>query len=94
MRKEISVYTQGNFRIYENKFLHIRKNISAYTKIYRRARGDLSPYIQRLLYGYDCAFFDFLSPVRKTIPLKRSEEPSGGWGIRESLALTCTRPSS
>ena len=36
-------YTQGNFRIYENKFLHIRKNIShmrnfitVRTEIYRR----------------------------------------------------------
>ena len=71
-------YTQGNFRICENKFLHIQKNISAYAKIYRRAHGDLSPHIQRLLCGYDCTFFAFLFPVRKTIPLKRSEEPPGG----------------
>ena len=78
MRKETFAYTQGNFRIYANKFLHIRKNISAYTKIYRRAHGDLSPYIQRLLCVYDCAFFAFLFSVRKAIPLKRSEEPPGG----------------
>ena len=94
MRAETSVYTQGNFRIYENKFLHIRKNISAYAKFYRRAHRDLSPHIQRLLCGYDCTFFACLFPVRKTIPLKRSEEPPGGCAIRESLALTCTRPSS
>jgi len=78
MRKETFAYTQGNFRIYENKFLHIRKNISAYAKFYRRAHRDLSPHIQRLLCGYDCTFFAFLFPVRKTIPLKRSEEPPGG----------------
>ena len=35
MRAETSVYTQGNFRIYENKFLHIRKFIAVRTEIYR-----------------------------------------------------------
>ena len=78
MRAETSVYTQENFRIYENKFLHIRKNISAYAKIYRRAHRDLSPHIQRLLSGYARGFLAFLFPVRKTIPLKRSEESPGG----------------
>lgn len=78
MRAETSVYTQGNFRIYENKFLHIRENISAYAKFYRRAHRDLSPDIQRLLCGYARGFLAFLFPVRKTIPLKRSEEPPGG----------------
>ena len=36
MRTETSVYTQGNFRIYENKFLHIRNFIAVHTEIYRR----------------------------------------------------------
>ena len=68
MRKETFAYTQGNFRIYENKFLHIRKNISAYAKFYRRAHGDLSPHIQRLLCGYDCTFFLLPLPSQKDHP--------------------------
>ena len=48
MRAETSVYTQGNFRIYENKFLHIRKNISAYTKINSRIYASLSAHIRGL----------------------------------------------
>ena len=54
----------------------MRKFIAVRTEIYRRI--FLSPHIQRLLCGYDCTFFAFLFPVRKTIPLKRSEEPPGG----------------
>lgn len=44
---ETSVYAQRNFRIYENKFLHIRKNISAYTEISLRIYAVEYPYIWR-----------------------------------------------
>ena len=42
-----SVYAPLNFRICENKFLHIRKNISVYTEISLRIYAVEYPYIWR-----------------------------------------------
>lgn len=71
MRREISVYTKINFCIYEKIFPHIRKFIAVRTETYRHIFSVFSV-------GMTAPFFSFLFPVRKTIPLKRSEEPPGG----------------
>ena len=42
-----SVYAPLNFRICENKFLHIRKNISVYTEISLRIYAVKCPHIWR-----------------------------------------------
>jgi len=44
---ETSVYAPLNFRIYENKFLHMRKNISVYTEISLRIYAVGCPHIWR-----------------------------------------------
>ena len=49
----------------------MRKFIAVHTEIYRRIFSAFSA-------GMTAPFFSFLFPVRKTIPLKRSEEPPGG----------------
>ena len=49
----------------------MRNFIAVRTEIYHRIFSTFSA-------GMTAPFFAFLFPVRKTIPLKRSEEPPGG----------------
>ena len=71
IRREISVYAKINFCIYEKIFPHMRKFIAVRMETYRHIFSVSSV-------GMIAPFFAFLFPVKKTIPLKRSEEPPGG----------------